>query len=352
MGLSYLRALRAPLPGTWYASTGVTRRRTVLGTNYGRRSLPLQVLFRAIVLGGTLGVSCTRNPLHAGPNSLPEGVSHSESTEHVALMVGSCAAGHREPGQVRKEAALSGTLRVPQGCLAGAGDSERTGGQTFEGRGTITLLQSRSVSSVLRVAVLLPAVGRSSVSPSQSQRPAYSHPMELDAGSCTLRTWTCDDVGPLASVANDHRISLNMTDTFPHPYLLEDAERWIDNCLEQGEPPLHMAIVVDRELVGGIGGHPGPAEQHASINIGYWLTPDMWGRGIATSALQRYVRYLFDTFDPHRLYATVFGWNPASARVLEKCGFRLEGRLREAIQKEGRFTDLLMYGLLRSDTVG
>jgi ribosomal-protein-alanine N-acetyltransferase len=173
--------------------------------------------------------------------------------------------------------------------------------------------------------------------------------MELDAGACTLRSWSKDDVGPLAAVANDKRIWLNMTDTFPHPYRLEDAEEWIRRCAEQGEPPFNFAIVKDGEVVGGIGGHPGTAEQHGNINVGYWLTPDIWGKGIATDALRAYIPYLLETFDPHRLYATVFGWNPASARVLEKCGFRLEGRLREAIQKEGRFTDLLVYGMLRDE---
>jgi hypothetical protein len=44
--------------------------------------------------------------------------------------------------------------------------------------------------------------------------------------------------------------------------------------------------------------------------------------------------------------ATVFGWNPASGRVLEKCGFRLEGRLSSGIIKGGDFTDELIYGLV------
>lgn len=171
--------------------------------------------------------------------------------------------------------------------------------------------------------------------------------MELDAGSCTLRSWAAGDVAPLAAVANDRRIWLNMTDTFPHPYLLDDAQQWIARCADQGEPPLNLAIVSSGELIGGIGGHRGEAEQRHAINIGYWLTPEAWGKGIATDATRCYVQYLFDTFGPHRIYATVFGWNPASARVLEKCGFRLEGRLKDAIEKDGRFTDLLLFGLLR-----
>ena len=48
-----------------------------------------------------------------------------------------------------------------------------------------------------------------------------------------------------------------------------------------------------------------------------------------------------------RLYAHVFEWNPASARVLEKAGYRLEGRLHRSVVKDGRVIDQLMYARLR-----
>ena len=80
-----------------------------------------------IVLGGALGVPSTRNPLHAGPNPCPRVSTVRVGTEHAALKAGSCAAGLRELGQVRKEAALSGWSRVPQERLAGAGDSGSAG---------------------------------------------------------------------------------------------------------------------------------------------------------------------------------------------------------------------------------
>ena len=80
-----------------------------------------------IVLGGALGVPCTRKPLQAGPNPCPRVTAIRVSTEHAALKAGSCAAGLREPGQVRKEAALSAQPRVPQERLAGAGDPASAG---------------------------------------------------------------------------------------------------------------------------------------------------------------------------------------------------------------------------------
>jgi len=173
--------------------------------------------------------------------------------------------------------------------------------------------------------------------------------MDLDAGCCTLRPWRNADRDRLAAIADDRRIWRNMTDVFPHPYTINDAKDWITRCSQEGDPPFNFAIVVDSGVVGGIGAHLLTAEQKHVANVGYWLTPDVWGRGIATDALRRFARYMFDTFDVSRLYATVFGWNPASARVLEKCGYRLEGRRRDAIVKEGQMTDLLEYGLLRSD---
>jgi RimJ/RimL family protein N-acetyltransferase len=57
--------------------------------------------------------------------------------------------------------------------------------------------------------------------------------------------------------------------------------------------------------------------------------------------------YAFATFDICRLEAGVFEWNPASARVLEKAGYALEGRSRSAVVKDGRLGDRLIYALVR-----
>lgn len=173
--------------------------------------------------------------------------------------------------------------------------------------------------------------------------------MELDTRFGALRPWRKDDRERLATIANDVRISRNMTDVFPHPYTLDDADAWIERCVREGDPALNLAVVVDKAVCGGVGAHLLTAEQSHVANVGYWLTPDVWGRGIATDALRRFTGFLFETFPVDRLYATVFGWNPASIRVLEKCGYQFEGRTRDAVVKDGAVTDLLYYGLLRRD---
>jgi RimJ/RimL family protein N-acetyltransferase len=49
-----------------------------------------------------------------------------------------------------------------------------------------------------------------------------------------------------------------------------------------------------------------------------------------------------------RIYANVFEWNPASARVLEKAGYSYEGRLRKSVLKDDQLIDQLVYSVLRS----
>ena len=57
----------------------------------------------------------------------------------------------------------------------------------------------------------------------------------------------------------------------------------------------------------------------------------------------------FANLDVNRIFAYVFGWNASSARVLEKAGFIFEGRMRQAVYKDGQLTDLLVYGKLRGE---
>ena len=57
------------------------------------------------------------------------------------------------------------------------------------------------------------------------------------------------------------------------------------------------------------------------------MAEPFWGRGIATWAVRAVTEWGFAELDVVRIYAAVFESNPASARVLEKCGYELEGRL-------------------------
>jgi ribosomal-protein-alanine N-acetyltransferase len=166
--------------------------------------------------------------------------------------------------------------------------------------------------------------------------------MRIELSRSLLRPWQLEDAPSLVRQANNRRISQNLRDAFPHPYTVDDADRWLA-VANKHDPPTNFAIVVEGAAVGGIGLVLKEDVYYRSAEVGYWLGEQYWGRGIVSEALQAVSDYAFRTFDVVRLYAGVFGWNPASARVLEKAGFSFEARLKNAITKDGRMTDELIY---------
>lgn len=170
--------------------------------------------------------------------------------------------------------------------------------------------------------------------------------MRIDLGEWCIRSFTPSDAEALVKYANNRRISINLRDRFPCPYMRGDAEVFLAAAWAQ-QPECDFAIASRSEVIGGIGFHPQADVHRLSAEVGYWLGEPFWGQGIATRAVRAFSEWVFATTPLVRLYAHVFDWNPASARVLEKAGFTLEGRMRRSVIKEGKIIDQLMYAIVR-----
>lgn len=158
-----------------------------------------------------------------------------------------------------------------------------------------------------------------------------------------IRFWRRDDAPAVARHANNRKISCNLRDAFPHPYSLEDAHHFID-LAQSMQPQTYLCIATPGdEAIGSIGFVLHKDVERFSAEIGYWLSEEYWGRGIVSEALRAVTRYAMETHNLIRVYATPFEHNAASCRVLEKCGYVLEGRLRRAAVKDGQVVDMMMY---------
>ena len=166
--------------------------------------------------------------------------------------------------------------------------------------------------------------------------------MEFPLTKSLLRPWRYGDEISLAKHANNRKIWENVRDHFPHPYTLSDAGRWIFHASTNLQDTV-FAIVLNGNAAGSIGLIAKEDVYRKSMEIGYWLGEEFWGKGIMTEAIGAITEYGFSKFDIVRIYADVFEWNAASARVLEKNGFVFEARLKKAIVKNGRIGDVLMY---------
>ncbi|MCM3901019.1 MAG: GNAT family N-acetyltransferase [Pyrinomonadaceae bacterium] len=153
-----------------------------------------------------------------------------------------------------------------------------------------------------------------------------------------------------------HLHSRDVYDTtlnIPHPYTETDADWWIQKRIEHTRrlgQEVSFAIRDDEaRLIGVVSADSLQLGTTHRAEIGYWLARPWWGQGIMTDAVRTFVRYAFTDLHLRRLTAHVFESNVGSARVLEKNGFKLEGRLRKHVSKDGQLLDGRLYGLLKED---
>jgi RimJ/RimL family protein N-acetyltransferase len=141
----------------------------------------------------------------------------------------------------------------------------------------------------------------------------------LETERLALRAPRLGDVKPLAALANDRRIAEN-TARIPHPYRARDARQFI-NAANHGS---ETVFVITRQgaVVGACG-----LMQHDDepAEIGYWLGAKHWGHGYATEAVRALIDHAFADLDHETLQSAARVTNPASRRVLEKCGFQWTG---------------------------
>jgi RimJ/RimL family protein N-acetyltransferase len=171
--------------------------------------------------------------------------------------------------------------------------------------------------------------------------------LELPGLNARLRPWHPTDAAALASHANDADIARYLRDVFPHPYDLADAQFYLGLVTDPASEELTVAIEVDGEAAGSISLLFQRDISRRSAEIGYWLGRRFWGRGLATAAVRALSDYGLAQFDLVRLYATVYAPNLASARVLEKAGYALEGRMRQAVTKHEQVLDALLYARVK-----
>jgi RimJ/RimL family protein N-acetyltransferase len=142
----------------------------------------------------------------------------------------------------------------------------------------------------------------------------------LETKRLTLRAPTLKDAKAVAVLANDRRIAENSA-RIPHPYKLADAENFIAGA-NKADGETVFLIVRNGTIMGACG--VAVADPNAP-ELGYWLGVPHWGQGFATEALHAVIDFAFSEFEHSALHAGARVTNPASRRVLEKCGFQWTG---------------------------
>ena len=137
-----------------------------------------------------------------------------------------------------------------------------------------------------------------------------------------LRAPRLGDAKAIAALANDRRIAEN-TRRIPHPYTRVDAEDFIASVNTGTGETAFVVTLADGTLIGACG--LAAAADDPAPELGYWIGAPFWGQGFATEAVRAVIDHAFEALGYEALQAGARVTNPASRRVLEKCGFQWTG---------------------------
>lgn len=172
----------------------------------------------------------------------------------------------------------------------------------------------------------------------------------LDTPRLTLRPMTMRDAADIYAYSRDKEVARHVL-WDAHRSLADSKEylRFILRQYREGRPSSYGMVLKETGRLVGTIGFMWLSEENSTVEIGYSLARSQWNRGLTTEALSALIDMVFTYLNIHRIEAQHDLANPASGRVMLKCGMRQEGILRGRVYNKGKFVDVALYAILRED---
>ena len=178
----------------------------------------------------------------------------------------------------------------------------------------------------------------------------FSRLPRIETSRLLLRRMSLRDAEDMFDYSRDEEVARHVLWT-AHRSIWETKAyiRWVIQQYRAGAPSSWCIVEKASARVIGTIGFMSWQPENATVEVGYSLARAHWGKGLMTEALAAVLRECFAVLQLHRVEAQHFTANPASGRVMEKCGMTHEGTLRRRIFNKGEVLDVEMWGILRSD---
>jgi len=166
-----------------------------------------------------------------------------------------------------------------------------------------------------------------------------------------IRKLTLSDAKKIYDRLRDKRI-VKWTMNIPWPYTKEEAKGFIRKAnrrIKKKQGYTFGITLKDADELIGVVGLLNVDWRNKQGTIGYWMGSEYWGKGLMTDAVRLILSFGFESLKLHKIHASLFEENVSSRRVLEKCGFKLEGVKREARFRRGKWHNILEYGMLKRE---
>ncbi|SFD01277.1 ribosomal-protein-alanine N-acetyltransferase [Bacillus sp. 491mf] len=165
-----------------------------------------------------------------------------------------------------------------------------------------------------------------------------------------LRPLTIKDAADVFEYASNPEIG-TYTVWYPHK-TLQDSQIFVQSILDQyekGEMAAYGIELKNEKKMIGTCGFIEYDKNHHKAELAYAVSPNYWGKGIATEAAKAFIRYGFETLQLNRIEARCHASNVQSERVMKRLGMQYEGMLRKDMFVKGAYRDTKIYAILREE---
>lgn len=176
---------------------------------------------------------------------------------------------------------------------------------------------------------------------------------QLETERLWLRKLSMHDAGDVFEYASVPEVSKYVT-WMPHR-TITDSKSFLKQVLyhyEQGVPSSWGIVLKENNKLIGTGGFIWWLVEHSKAEVGYVISNQYWNKGYMTESLNEILRFGFEIMQLERIEARCFIENTASERVMQKCGMRFEGILRNSMYIKGEYRNFKLYSILRSEFRG
>jgi len=178
--------------------------------------------------------------------------------------------------------------------------------------------------------------------------------VRLETPRLILRRFVQEDLEPMYENCWRYK-SVTQWTSYASMDRLEDvrnnADMFTEKWLDYSNPKRYSWAIVEKatgQVIGRMFGMD-PDDSICQVDLAYELGPDWWNRGMMTEAVQAVLAFFLEQVGLNRVFAYHAPENPASGRVMQKCGMVYEGTLRQAGKCNHGIIDVVCYSMLASD---
>ena len=167
-----------------------------------------------------------------------------------------------------------------------------------------------------------------------------------------LREYQREDIENIRKWCNDPEITKNLSDIFLYPHSLKQSESFLQMMLDGSNPNMKGFVIAHKETGDYIGQIDliGIDWKNGTSLIGIVIgNSENHCKGYGQEAIKILQKFAFEELNLHKLELEVHAYNEKAYNCYKKCGFVEEGRKRENFYINGKYTDTVFMGILKSE---